>query len=76
MSDESKDIQIVEGDGSELNISPVYDHINDIGQPRKKQKEGIVIPEVKKKEDKKDNKCKNKKDKEEKKEDNNEDDKQ
>lgn len=49
MSDESRDIQVVEGDGSELNISPVYDHINNIQQPRKK-KEGIVIPEVKKKE--------------------------
>lgn len=50
MSDESKDIQVVEGDGSQLNISPVYDHINNIQQPRKKQVEEIVIPEVKKKE--------------------------
>ena len=49
MSEEPRDIQVVEGDGSELNISPVYDHINNIQQPRKKR-EGIVIPEVKKKE--------------------------
>jgi len=53
MSDETKDIQVVEGDGSELDISPVYDHINNIQQPRKKQKEEIVIPEVKKKDNNK-----------------------
>ena len=64
MSDETKDIQVVEGDGSELDISPVYDHINNIQQPRKKQKEEIVIPEVKKKDHNK------KEDKEENEEDN------
>lgn len=59
MSDESKDIQVVEGDGSELEISPVYDHINNIQQPRKKKTEEIVIPEVKKKEKTKEDKKEN-----------------
>lgn len=49
MSEERKDIQIVSGDGSELNISPVYEHIS-AGKPKPTEhKEGIVIPEVKKK---------------------------
>ena len=38
------EIKVVEGDGSELEISPVYDHINNIQKPRKKQEEKIIIP--------------------------------
>ena len=54
MSDEEeekkKDIEIISGDGKDLDISPVYDHIkidksND--QPAKKQK--VVIPKENKK---------------------------
>ena len=44
-----KKIEIINGDGKELNISPVYDHI-DIERPDKgKEKKKIVIPEEKKK---------------------------
>lgn len=42
------EIEVVEGDGSELEISPVYDHINNIQKPRKKQEEKIVIPKARK----------------------------
>lgn len=43
MSDE-KDIEIVSGDGSNLEISPVYDHIN-AGTPKSTQKpKHIVVP--------------------------------
>ena len=45
---EKKEIEIVNGDGN-LDISPVYDHI-DIERPDKdKEKKQIVIPEEKKK---------------------------
>ena len=42
------EIKVVEGDGSELEISPVYDHINNIQKPRKKQEEKIIIPKARK----------------------------
>ena len=46
---EKQEIKIISGNGDNLNISPVYDHI-DIEKPEKekKQKE-VVIPEEKKK---------------------------
>lgn len=47
---EEKDIEVVSGDGKDLEISPVYDHIKidkSNNQPDKKQK--IVIPENQKK---------------------------
>ena len=44
-----KDIKIVNGDGSDLNISPVYDHLNTAKPKMKKEKKDIVIPEEKKK---------------------------
>lgn len=47
MLNEPKNIKVVEGDGSNLEISPVYDHINNIQQPRKKQRQEIIIPKVK-----------------------------
>lgn len=55
MADEKKDkkeIEVVTGDGSDLDISPVYDHI-DVAKPKRKDKkpENIVIPGQKKKED-------------------------
>ena len=46
--DSKKEIEVISGDGN-LDISPVYDHI-DIEKPEdKKQKKQIVIPEEKKK---------------------------
>ena len=33
MSEENKKIEIVTGDGSDLDISPVYDHLN-TGKPK------------------------------------------
>lgn len=53
MSDKNKEIRVVTGDSSDLDISPVYEHL-DISKPKPKvKKENIVIPKVKK--DKKDN---------------------
>ena len=44
---EKRDIEIIQGNG-DLDISPVYDHI-DIEKPDKeKEKKDIVIPEEKK----------------------------
>ena len=43
-----KKIEIVSGNGKDLNISPVYDHI-DIEKPKnKKEKKKIIIPGDKK----------------------------
>ena len=36
MSEEKKKIEIVDGDGSNLNISGVYDHLNS-GKPKSKR---------------------------------------
>lgn len=53
MSDQenqNKEIEIVKGDGSELEFSPVYEHLN-VAKPKPKdeKKKKIIIPEVKKK---------------------------
>ena len=46
--EKEKDIEIVNGDGSEIEISPVYDHII-LDKPNKNEKkETIVIPKEKK----------------------------
>lgn len=49
---EKKDIEIVTGDGTNLEFSPVYDHLN-LAKPKPKnedeKKKKIIIPEVKKK---------------------------
>ncbi len=49
MSEEKKDIEIVSGDGTDLNISPVYDNLN-IAKPEEdtNTKKNVIIPEVKK----------------------------
>lgn len=50
---EDKKIEIVSGDDSELNISPVHDHISPI-KPQNtddKKTKNIVIPKEKKEED-------------------------
>lgn len=42
---QKKEIQVVNGDGTDLNISPVYDHIKSSNNPsNNKKKEDIVIP--------------------------------
>lgn len=46
MSENKKNIEIVDGDGSNLDISHVYDHLNP-GKPKcdEKKPKNIVIPE-------------------------------
>lgn len=48
-NEEKKDIEVVSGDGTGLNISPVYDNL-DIAKPDEDTniKKNIIIPEVKK----------------------------
>ncbi len=42
--EKNKDIDVVTGDGTEIEISPVYDHII-LDKPEKKEKkEQIIIP--------------------------------
>ena len=47
-----KEIEIVNGDGSNLDISPVYEHI-EAGKPKNKDQKpkNIIVPGEKKKED-------------------------
>ena len=54
MSENKKEIEIVNGDGSNLDISHVYDHLN-TGKPicDDKKPKNIVIPKTHKKSDKK-----------------------
>lgn len=52
MSDDKK-IEVINGDGDDLEISPVYDHL-DIEKPNIEKKKEIVIPKEKKKEEKED----------------------
>lgn len=45
----NKKIDVVSGNGKDLNISPVYDHI-DIENPREeKEKKNVIIPKEKNK---------------------------
>lgn len=59
MSDNQKKIEVISGDGSELDISPVYEHLT-VAKPKPKDKsKKIIIPKeknAKKNEDKKNNK--------------------
>ena len=54
--EKKKEIDVISGDGSEIEISPVYDHII-LDKPNKNEKkEHIVIPkEQKERDDNKDN---------------------
>ena len=47
--EEKKEIKVVSGDGSDLDISPVYEHIN-AARPKNKDKKpkDIVVPGQKK----------------------------
>ncbi|CDC06438.1 unknown [Clostridium sp. CAG:343] len=51
--EEKKNIEVVSGDGSNLEISPVYDHLN-VSTPKSAEKKPkyVVIPEEKKKKEK------------------------
>ena len=50
--EKKKEIDVVSGDGSEIEISPVYDHII-LERPNKNEKkENIVIPKEKKEKEK------------------------
>ena len=42
-----KDIEVVQGDGSDLNISDVGEHIPDL-RPKRTPKKKVVIPPTKK----------------------------
>lgn len=47
---ENKEIEVVKGDGSELDFSPVYEHLNAAKpKPKDEKNKNIIIPEVKKK---------------------------
>lgn len=46
--DNKKNIEVVDGDGTELDISPVYEDINDLRpKPTDKKPKDIVIPKQK-----------------------------
>ena len=51
--DENKKIKVVKGDGSNLNISPAYDHLNaGTPTPSSKKPKNIVVPKsIKEKEE-------------------------
>lgn len=44
MSEEKKEIKIVTGNGKDLDISPVYDHIKINKPSSREKKKDIVIP--------------------------------
>lgn len=47
----NQEIEVVNGDGSELDVSPVYEHLN-VLKPKSKEedkKQNIIIPEVREK---------------------------
>ena len=51
-NEEKKEIEIVSGDGTELEMSPVFEHLNAVKPNTKNEEEKkkkIVIPEVKQK---------------------------
>lgn len=51
--EEKKSIEVVSGDGSNLDISPVYDHLNESTPKSSEEKpKNIVIPKEKSKEEK------------------------
>lgn len=48
MSNKGKDIKVVSGDGSNLEMSKVYDHISSLKPSSKNNKKKVVIPNDKK----------------------------
>ena len=48
-NEEEKKLEVIAGDGTEIDISPVYDHLNAV-KPKtedEKEKKEIVIPKTK-----------------------------
>lgn len=48
MNKEKKEIKVINGDGTDLNISPVYEHIKPDSPQNDKKKQNIIIPKGKK----------------------------
>lgn len=52
IENDKKEIEVVAGDGTELELSPVFEHLN-AAKPKPKdendKKKKIIVPEVKKK---------------------------
>ena len=63
--DDNKKIEVVNGDGSNLNISPAYDHLNaGTPTPSSKKPKNIVVPKsMKEKEEEKKEESEEEKDK-------------
>ncbi len=62
--EDKKDIEVVSGDGSNLDISPVYEHLNTSKPKTTDEKpKNIVIPKESKKSKDEENESKNEEDK-------------
>ena len=48
MSKEDKKLEVVDGDGSTLNISPEYNQIKDVKPKGKRNDQKIIVPNEKK----------------------------
>lgn len=48
MSEKNKKIEVVDGDGSNLDISPVYNHFKDVKPKGKRNDKKIIVPDEKK----------------------------
>ena len=48
--EDNKELEVVSGDGTNLDISPVYEHINQ-GVPKNKKPTNIIMPKESKKEE-------------------------
>ena len=48
MSEEKKEIKVVTGNGKDLEISPVYDHIKINKPSSREKKKDVVIPKINK----------------------------
>ena len=53
--EDNKELEVVSGDGTNLDISPVYEHINQ-GVPKNKKPTNIIMPKESKKEEKEEDK--------------------
>ena len=47
--EDKKEIEVVSGDGSNLDISPVYEHIEAVKPKNNKKPKNVIIPGEKKK---------------------------
>ena len=47
--EDNKELEVVSGDGTNLDISPVYEHINQGGVPKSKKPTNIIMPKESKK---------------------------